>query len=71
MPNNYKKFGFNPEFYLATRPEKAMGDIKLWDIAEKALEDALKKSKVKFKIKDNLNVFFIDRKLLVKKFKNI
>ena len=26
----YKKLGFEPHFYLATKPKKAMGDPKLW-----------------------------------------
>ena len=33
----YKTFGFSPKFYLATRPDKAMGNPKVWDKAEKSL----------------------------------
>src|SRR3989338_7327015 len=33
----YSVFNFKPNFYLATRPDKAMGDKKTWDNAEKAL----------------------------------
>ena len=54
----YKDLGFNPEFFLATRPEKAMGDTKLWDQAEKALEQALKDSKVKYTIKEKDGAFY-------------
>lgn len=37
----YDIFGFKYEFDLSTRPEKFMGDISTWDVAEKMLEDAL------------------------------
>ncbi len=45
----YDLLGFKPEYYLATRPEKALGDKKLWDKAEKILASALKKNKITFK----------------------
>jgi len=54
----YKSLGFNPEFFLATRPEKAMGDKKLWDEAEKDLELALKDSKVKYSVKEKDGAFY-------------
>jgi threonyl-tRNA synthetase len=54
----YKDLGFNPEFYLATRPEKAMGDKKLWDKAEMDLEQALKDSKVKYSVKEKDGAFY-------------
>ena len=31
----YKVFGFSFKLYLSTRPEKYMGDLALWDMAEK------------------------------------
>lgn len=37
----YSIFGFNYELHLSTRPEKYMGDIGVWDRAEKVLEEAL------------------------------
>jgi threonyl-tRNA synthetase len=54
----YKKLGFEPHFYLATKPDKAMGDPKLWVLAEKDLEEALKASKVKFDIKEKDGAFY-------------
>ena len=39
----YGIFGFSFELELSTRPEEKLGDDELWDIAEKALEDALNK----------------------------
>ncbi|SEM21494.1 MULTISPECIES: threonine--tRNA ligase [unclassified Acinetobacter] len=38
----YKDFGFEEvQMKLSTRPEKRVGDDKLWDVAEKSLADAL------------------------------
>ena len=37
----YKVFGFEYRVELSTRPEDFMGEIAQWDIAEKALEEAL------------------------------
>ena len=38
----YKDFGFEDvQMKLSTRPEKRVGDDKLWDVAEKSLADAL------------------------------
>jgi len=55
----YKKF--NLEFdhiELSTRPEKRIGDEKMWDKAEKLLEEALKKKKVKYKINKGDGAFY-------------
>lgn len=43
---------------LSTRPEKRIGSDKVWDIAEKALEDVLKKKKMKFKINKGDGAFY-------------
>lgn len=37
----YSTFGFTFDLCLSTRPEKYMGDVDLWDSAEKALEESL------------------------------
>uniref|UniRef100_A0A2P2HX70 threonine--tRNA ligase n=2 Tax=Hirondellea gigas TaxID=1518452 RepID=A0A2P2HX70_9CRUS len=37
----YQTFGFEFNLSLATRPEKCMGDIELWDQAEKQLTETL------------------------------
>ena len=47
MIDFYKKFGFEYEFRFATRPEQRAGDDKMWDKAEKDLEDILKKRAIK------------------------
>ncbi|OGH02528.1 MAG: threonine--tRNA ligase [Candidatus Levybacteria bacterium RIFCSPHIGHO2_01_FULL_37_17] len=54
----YKLFGFRSEFMLATKPDKAMGDSKLWEEAEKDLEQALKAAKVKYGIKEKDGAFY-------------
>ncbi|MEK7071019.1 MAG: threonine--tRNA ligase [Patescibacteria group bacterium] len=54
----YKSLNFKPEFYLSTKPEKAMGDVKLWETAEKDLKKALEESGVKFGIKEKDGAFY-------------
>lgn len=54
----YKTLDFTPKFYLATRPQKAMGDIKSWNEAERELEKALKSAKVKFGMKPKEGAFY-------------
>ncbi len=54
----YGVFGIQPEFFLSTRPEDFMGEIKDWDEAEKNLEDALKEEKVKYEIKEKDGAFY-------------
>jgi threonyl-tRNA synthetase len=54
----YKSLNFKPEFYFATKPDKAMGDPNLWKQAEKDLEQALKISKVKYGVKEKDGAFY-------------
>ena len=54
----YKSLGFKPRFYLATRPDKAMGDKKTWKEAENGLEKALGDTNVKFEIKPKDGAFY-------------
>lgn len=54
----YSSLGFVPHFFLATKPDKAMGDPKLWEKAEKDLEQALKDAKVKFDLKPKDGAFY-------------
>jgi len=54
----YKSLNFKPEFYFATKPDKAMGDSSLWKQAEVDLEQALKISKVKYGIKEKDGAFY-------------
>jgi threonyl-tRNA synthetase len=54
----YRKFGFDYHVELSTRPEKRIGDDRLWDRAEKTLEAVLKKKKMKFKINAGDGAFY-------------
>ncbi len=54
----YKSLDFKPRFYLATRPAKAMGDIKTWQQAEKQLSTALADAKVDFLKKPKEGAFY-------------
>lgn len=55
----YKTFGFNDyEIFIATRPEKFIGDEKDWDKATDALKNALKEKKLDYKIKEGEGAFY-------------
>ncbi|MCK4327970.1 MAG: threonine--tRNA ligase [Candidatus Diapherotrites archaeon] len=54
----YAPFGFKCEVELSTRPKKAMGEKKMWDRAEAALESVLKKKKVKYKLNEGEGAFY-------------
>lgn len=58
MMEFYDKFGFKYDFRLATRPESFAGSEQNWSRAEKALEQALTKNKLKFSIKDADGAFY-------------
>ena len=50
--------GFPSKFYLGTKPDKALGDNKIWQMAETSLKNALKKSGVNFEIREKDGVFY-------------
>ncbi|MFH1585983.1 MAG: threonine--tRNA ligase [archaeon] len=54
----YKKFNLLYRIELSTRPEKRIGDDKVWDNAEKVLEQVLKKKKIEFKINKGDGAFY-------------
>lgn len=54
----YKIFNLKPEFKLATRPGKFMGDIKLWQKAEKSLIYALKQNELSHEVKLKDGAFY-------------
>jgi len=54
----YKTFGFEYHIELSTRPEKAMGEKKIWDLAEKTLSDAIKSIGVEHKINEGDGAFY-------------
>jgi len=55
----YKHFGFKDfEMFIATRPEKSIGSDEVWEMATKALMNALDNRKLKFKIKEGEGAFY-------------
>lgn len=54
----YKIFGFDYHVELSTRPENSMGSDEMWEKAERALEGALKKRKMKFKVNKGDGAFY-------------
>jgi threonyl-tRNA synthetase len=58
IDETYSKFGFKYNVELSTRPEKRIGSDEIWDKAEKALENVLKKKKMKYKINKGDGAFY-------------
>ena len=55
----YEHFGFTDiQVALSTRPEKKVGDDKTWDIAETALEKALKEAKYEYTVNEGDGAFY-------------
>jgi threonyl-tRNA synthetase len=54
----YKLFGFEPSYFLSTRPEKAMGELELWNRAEKDLNQALIMNEIPFKVNEGDGAFY-------------
>ena len=51
-------FHFKLEYYLSTRPEKAMGSVETWNKAEEMLANALKRAEIKYKVKSGEGAFY-------------
>ncbi|KAK6189003.1 hypothetical protein SNE40_005063 [Patella caerulea] len=54
----YKIFGFTFKLKLSTRPEKYLGEIEMWDKAEKALEESLDKFGEKWELNPGDGAFY-------------
>ncbi|MEA1011145.1 threonine--tRNA ligase [Bacillus cereus] len=54
----YKTFGFEYEVELSTRPEDSMGDDKLWEQAEAALENVLHSLNYKYRLNEGDGAFY-------------
>ncbi len=54
----YSTFGLEYKVELSTKPEKSMGSRKIWDISEKALEDALEARKMEYIINPGDGAFY-------------
>jgi threonyl-tRNA synthetase len=58
IENFYRLFGFKPAYFLATMPDKALGDKKTWIQAEKILAGALKRKKIEYKLAEKEGAFY-------------
>jgi threonyl-tRNA synthetase len=57
--NTYKAFGFNDcKIFIATRPEKYIGDDEVWEKATNALMNSLKEKGLDYKIKEGEGAFY-------------
>merc|ERR1711981_485521 len=54
----YQTFGFTYKLKLATRPEKYLGDIEVWNKAEKDLEDCLNGLKLPWTLEPGDGAFY-------------
>lgn len=54
----YDKFGLDFHIELSTRPEKAIGEKEIWDLSEKALENACIKGGYDYKINEGDGAFY-------------
>ncbi|MBK5505292.1 threonine--tRNA ligase [Bacillus sp. TH12] len=54
----YNTFGFEYEVELSTRPEDSMGDDKLWEQAELALENVLQSLNYKYRLNEGDGAFY-------------
>ena len=54
----YSTFGFTYNLKLSTRPEKFLGDIEVWNEAEKSLEESLNESGLPWKLNPQDGAFY-------------
>ena len=54
----YKKFGFEYEMDISTKPDKAIGDDRVWDLATKGLKDALESQGLSYNIDEGGGAFY-------------
>ncbi|EAH6964385.1 threonine--tRNA ligase [Campylobacter jejuni] len=58
VDNLMKLFDFSYEMEISTRPEKAIGDDEIWEIATKALKEALDEQGLKYGIDEGGGAFY-------------
>ena len=54
----HQTFNLKTSLALATKPDKAMGDPKLWNKAEKALKSSLEQNKLKYELRPKDGAFY-------------
>lgn len=58
VDNLMKLFDFSYEMEISTKPEKAIGDNEIWEIATKALKEALNEQGLKYGIDEGGGAFY-------------
>lgn len=58
VDNLMKLFNFSYEMEISTKPEKAIGDDEIWEVAIKALKEALDKQGLKYGIDEGGGAFY-------------
>jgi threonyl-tRNA synthetase len=54
----YAVFGLEPRYYLSTRPDKAIGEVAVWDKAEADLRAALEANGLAYEVKPGEGAFY-------------
>jgi threonyl-tRNA synthetase len=54
----YSWVGLTPRFTFGTRPDKALGDVALWERAEELIHAALERSGVPYRVKEKDGAFY-------------
>ena len=54
----YEIFGFEPRLELSTRPEERIGTDEMWDAAEGALEEALRRKGLPYELNEGDGAFY-------------
>merc|ERR1712226_317371 len=54
----YTIFGYSFQLKLSTRPEKFLGEVAVWDAAEKALQESLDEAKLPWKLNPGDGAFY-------------
>ena len=58
ITKTYEKLGFPYKAMFSTRPDKFIGKLETWDMAEKKLKEILEDSKIKYEIKEKEGAFY-------------
>jgi len=54
----YSWVGLTPRFTFGTRPDKALGDVRLWERAEELIHAALERSGLPYRVKEKDGAFY-------------
>jgi threonyl-tRNA synthetase len=54
----YGVFGLEPKYHLSTRPDDAMGEARLWDVAEESLKNGLESRSLTYQVKPKDGAFY-------------